>query len=62
MIGQTRHSQNTTRYAKDLLDVATMPRTQILALIRLASTLKKKQQRGVPHRLLGGKTLGLLFQ
>ncbi|MBH0207742.1 MAG: ornithine carbamoyltransferase [Nitrospira sp.] len=62
MAVRTRHPSGTERYAKDLLDVATMPRTQVLALLRLASTLKKKQQGGVPHRLLRGKTLGLLFQ
>lgn len=59
---RTQHSRETKRYAKDLLDVATMPRAQVLALLRLASTLKKKQHQGVPHRLLRGKTLGLLFQ
>lgn len=62
MAVRTRHPRGTERYAKDLLDVATMPRTQVLALLRLASTLKKKQHGGVPHRLLRGKTLGLLFQ
>jgi ornithine carbamoyltransferase len=50
------------RYAKDLLDVATMPRQQVVDLLRLATSLKKKQRRGTPHRLLYGKTLGLLFQ
>lgn len=50
------------RYAKDLLDVATMPRKQIVDLLMLATSLKKKQLRGAPHRLLDGKTLGLLFQ
>ncbi len=50
------------RYAKDLLDVAMMPPRQVFDLLRLANSLKKKQRRGVPHRLLHGKTLGLLFQ
>lgn len=49
-------------YGKDLLDVGTMPRQQIDALLRLAADLKTKQQRGVAHTLLPGKTLGLLFQ
>jgi ornithine carbamoyltransferase len=49
-------------YAKDLLDVAAMPRKQIDGLLRLAVSLKAKQRRGTPHRLLPGKTLGLLFQ
>lgn len=50
------------RYAKDLLDVATMPRKQILDLLQLAASLKNKQRQDTPHRLLVGKTLGLLFQ
>src|SRR6185312_15202125 len=50
------------RYAKDLLDVATMPREQVFDLLRLATSLKKHQRQGTPHRLLHGKTLGLLFQ
>lgn len=62
MTVRTRHSRGTPRYAKDLLDVATMPPTQVLELLRLAHALKKKQHRGIPHRLLRGKTLGLLFQ
>ncbi|HMS83018.1 MAG TPA: ornithine carbamoyltransferase [Nitrospira sp.] len=62
MTVRTRHSHGTERYGKDLLDVATMPRTQVLELLRLAGTLKKKQHKGIPHRLLRGKTLGLLFQ
>lgn len=62
MSGRTLHPSGTKGYAKDLLDVATMPRTQVLALLRLASALKKKQHQGIPHRLLRGKTLGLLFQ
>jgi ornithine carbamoyltransferase len=49
-------------YAKDLLDVAAMPRKQIDDLLRLAASLKTKQRRSTPHRLLPGKTLGLLFQ
>lgn len=49
-------------YGKDLLDVATMPRTQVDELLRLAAALKAKQQRGAAHSLLAGKTLGLLFQ
>ncbi len=57
-----RHRMGAGHYAKDLLDVATMPRKQILDLLRLATSLKQKQRQGTPHRLLPGKTLGLLFQ
>jgi ornithine carbamoyltransferase len=50
------------KLAKDLLDVAALSRAQIEALLRLAASLKSKHRRGVPHSLLPGKTLGLLFQ
>ncbi|MCP9470133.1 MAG: ornithine carbamoyltransferase [Nitrospira sp.] len=49
-------------YAKDLLDVGALACRQIDDLLRLAGLLKTKQRRGIPHRLLSGKTLGLLFQ
>lgn len=48
--------------AKDLLDVAAVPKSEMEALLALASDLKDKQRRGIPHPLLQGKTLGLLFQ
>ena len=57
-----QHRRGATHYAKDLLDIATMPRKQIRDLLQLAASLKTKQRRGIPHRLLVGKTLGLLFQ
>ncbi len=62
MTKPARQKNRSGRYAKDLLDVAAMPRRQILDLLRLAASLKKKQHQGIPHRLLPGKTLGLLFQ
>lgn len=62
MATNVRYTTRPDSYAKDLLDVATMPRKQIVDLLRLAASLKKKQRRGAPHRLLRGKTLGLLFQ
>lgn len=49
-------------YAKDLLDVGALACRQMDDLLRLAGLLKTKQRRGIPHRLLSGKTLGLLFQ
>ncbi|GKS65643.1 ornithine carbamoyltransferase [Nitrospira sp.] len=57
-----QHKVGAARRAKDLLDVATIPRIQVLDLLQLAASLKKKQRQGTPHRLLVGKTLGLLFQ
>jgi ornithine carbamoyltransferase len=62
MAPKTRQSRRRPGYAKDLLDVAAMPRKQIDDLLRLAASLKAKQRQGTPHWLLPGKTLGLLFQ
>lgn len=55
-------ARHPSKLAKDLLDVAAMSRAQVDALLRLAASLKAKQRRGLPHSLLPGKTLGLLFQ
>ena len=55
-------SKRTPRVAKDLLDVAAIPRALVERLLILAAALKDKQRRGIPHDLLKGKTLGLLFQ
>lgn len=55
-------SKRTPRVAKDLLDVAAVPRALVERLLTLAAALKEKQRRGTPHDLLKGKTLGLLFQ
>jgi ornithine carbamoyltransferase len=54
--------QRASRLAKDLLDVATVPKAEVDRLLTLAADLKKKQRLGIPHPLLKGKTLGLLFQ
>lgn len=62
MAQPVQHRVGAARDAKDLLDVATIPCKQILDLLQLADSLKKKQRQGTPHRLLVGKTLGLLFQ
>jgi ornithine carbamoyltransferase len=55
-------SQRTSPLAKDLLDVATVPKAEVERLLTLAAELKDKQRRGIQHDLLKGKTLGLLFQ
>lgn len=47
---------------KDLLDVAAISKADIESLLTLAARLKEKQRRGIPHPLLEGKTLGLLFE
>jgi len=62
MTHKSRQPRRAPGYAKDLLDIAAMPRVQITDLLRLAASLKIKQQKGISHRLLPGKTLGLLFQ
>ena len=54
--------QRTSRLAKDLLDVAAVPKAEVERLLTLAAELKDKHRRGVAHPLLKGKTLGLLFQ
>jgi ornithine carbamoyltransferase len=58
----TRAFERRPKSVKDLLDVAALSRAEIEALLTLAGLLKAKQQGGVSHRLLQGKTLGLLFQ
>ena len=55
-------SQRTSGLAKDLLDVAAISKAEVESLLTLAAQLKDKQQRGIAHPLLEGKTLGLLFQ
>ena len=47
---------------KDLLDVAAISRAVVERLLASAILLKDKLRRGIPHPLLSGKTLGLLFQ
>lgn len=57
-----RPMQRRSQSVKDLLDVATVSKAGIDGLLALAAQLKVKHHRGVPHPLLQGKTLGLLFQ
>ncbi len=47
---------------KDFLDLLSVPRGELDALLRLAAQLKAKQKRGIPHPLLPGRMLGLVFQ
>jgi ornithine carbamoyltransferase len=55
-------AQHKSELTKDLVDVAAISRTEVENLLTLAARLKEKQRRGIPHQLLQGKTLGLLFQ
>jgi ornithine carbamoyltransferase len=47
---------------KDIVDVAAISKAEVERLLASAIQLKDKQRRGIPHPLLPGKTLGLLFQ
>lgn len=47
---------------RDFLSLADFSREEIWYLLELAKDLKDKQKKGVPHRLLEGKTLGMIFQ
>src|SRR5678810_1446172 len=47
---------------QDFLDVAAISKAEVERLLVSAALLKDKHRRGVPHPLLAGKTLGLLFQ
>jgi ornithine carbamoyltransferase len=47
---------------RDLLSVDQLDRDQLIELLDLADHLKTLQGRGVPHRLLPGRTLAMIFQ
>src|SRR5499426_4191869 len=55
-------SPRTSGLTKDLLDVAAISKPEVESLLSSAIRLKDKLRRGVPHPLLEGKALGLLFQ
>lgn len=47
---------------RDLLSLRDLSRGEISGIFTLGRRLKQKQKRGVPHRLLSGKTLALVFE
>jgi ornithine carbamoyltransferase len=47
---------------KDFLSLADWSRDDLLAIFDLTAELKAKQKRGEEHRLLAGKTLGMIFE
>jgi ornithine carbamoyltransferase len=47
---------------RDLLSIDQLGRDQLIELLDLADHLKLLQGRGVPHRLLPGRTLAMIFQ
>jgi ornithine carbamoyltransferase len=46
---------------KDLLSISDLSREDVLDLFELSTSLKEKRQRGIEHRPLKGKTLGMIF-
>lgn len=46
----------------DFLTLADYSKEELMYLIELAIDLKEKQKLGIPHRLLEGKTLGMIFE
>ena len=47
---------------KHLLKMSDLSQEDIIELLNLADQLKYNQKHGIPHRLLEGKTLGMIFQ
>ena len=47
---------------RDLLNFDGLKRRDFDAILQLAGALKRKQKRGIPHRLLAGKALALVFE
>ena len=47
---------------KDFLCLTDWSRADLDAIFALTADLKARQQRGEPHRLLAGKTLGMIFE
>lgn len=62
MLRRPRRSTTRAGLGKDFLDLLSIPTEELKGLLRLAAQLKAKQRRGVPHPLLPGRMLGLLFQ
>lgn len=47
---------------KDLLTIKSLTKNDILELLNLADQLKYEKNHGIPHPLLKGKTLGMIFE
>ena len=62
MLRRPRRSTTRAGLGKDFLELLSISSAELTALLRLAAQLKIKQQRGIPHPLLQGRMLGLLFQ
>lgn len=51
-----------TLKGKDFLTLADFTKDELMYLIELAIELKEKQKQGIPHKLLEGKTLAMIFE
>lgn len=51
----------TTLKGKDLLALYELTREEITEILKSAAELKQKQKEGIPHPLLAGKTLAMIF-
>ncbi len=47
---------------KDLVSIADFTRREVCGFFSLAADLKMKQKQGIPHQLLPGKTLAMIFE
>ena len=47
---------------KDLLSIHDLSVDEVYEILDLAAELKAKQKAGVPHKILAGKTLGMIFE
>lgn len=54
--------ENVNLKGRDLLSLHDLAPEEITAILELAGELKEKQKRNIPHPLLKGKTLGMIFQ
>ncbi|MBR6790073.1 MAG: ornithine carbamoyltransferase, partial [Oscillospiraceae bacterium] len=46
---------------KHLLKIADLSKADIIELLNLADKLKYERKHGIPHKLLEGQTLGMIF-
>ncbi|WP_312563208.1 ornithine carbamoyltransferase [Anaerospora sp.] len=47
---------------KDLLSIHDLSTSEVYEILELSRELKQKQQQGIEHHILKGKTLGMIFQ
>ena len=47
---------------KDMLSIHDLSVDEVQEILALAKELKAKQKAGVPHKILKGKTLGMIFE